>query len=62
MENNILQISKEILSQINIVEIISHYIQLTKKGRNYTALCPFHDDKKLGNFYVSEEKQIFTCF
>ena len=62
MENNILQISKEILSQINIVEIISHYIQLTKKGRNYTALCPFHDDKKLGNFYVSEEKQIFRCF
>ena len=62
MENNILQISKEILSQINIVEIISHYIQLTKKGRNYTALCPFHDDKNLGNFYVSEEKQIFRCF
>lgn len=56
------KISQDVLKQVNIVEIVSHYIQLQKRGRNYVALCPFHDDKSLGNFYVSEEKQIFKCF
>lgn len=55
-------VSDEILKQVDIVEIISHYIKVEKKGRNYTSLCPFHDDKKLGNFYISPDKQIFKCF
>lgn len=56
------RVNDEISRQVNIVEIVGHYVKLTKKGRNYVGLCPFHDDKNLGNFYVSEEKQIFNCF
>ena len=34
----------ELRSKLNIVDVISSYIPLTKKGRNYFGLCPFHDD------------------
>ncbi len=51
-----------ILRKVNIVDIVGHYLNLEKKGRNYVALCPFHDDKQLGNFSVSPEKQVFKCF
>ena len=51
-----------ILRKVDIVDIIGHYLNLEKKGRNYAALCPFHDDKQLGNFFVSQEKQVFKCF
>lgn len=61
-QNKLFQIADDILKQIDIVEIISHYVKLQKRGRNYTCLCPFHDDKKLGNFYVTQEKQFFKCF
>ncbi len=61
-KSNLFQIADDILKQIDIVEIVSHYTKLQKRGRNYTCLCPFHDDKKLGNFYVSQEKQFFKCF
>lgn len=61
-KSNLFQIADDVLKQIDIVEIVSHYTKLQKRGRNYTCLCPFHDDKKLGNFYVSQEKQFFKCF
>ncbi len=51
-----------VLKNSNIINVISSYLPLEKKGKNYTCLCPFHDDKKLGNFYVSEDKQIYSCF
>ena len=60
--NSIFQLANDILKQCDIVEVISSRIKVEKKGRNYVAVCPFHDDKNLGNFYVSEEKQIFRCF
>jgi DNA primase len=44
MSDNIIDIGKEILKQVDIVDIISSFIKVTKKGRNYVALCPFHDD------------------
>jgi DNA primase len=59
---DIKQLTEDILKQVNIVDIISHYTQVQKAGRNYTCLCPFHDDKKLGNFYINPDKQIFKCF
>jgi DNA primase len=62
MSDNRYQLFDDVLKQVDIVEIASHYIKLQKKGRNYVALCPFHDDKHLGNFYVNQEKQIFKCF
>ncbi len=51
----------EIRSKANIVEIISDYIPLIQKGKNYFGVCPFHDDHN-PSMSVSPEKQIYTCF
>ena len=51
----------ELRSKLNIVDVISSYIPLSKKGRNYFGLCPFHDDHT-PSLSVSEEKQIYKCF
>ena len=51
----------EIRKSVNIVDIISEYIPLEQKGRNYFAICPFHDDHN-PSMSVSPEKQIYTCF
>lgn len=47
--------------KVNIVDIIGDYVQLVKKGKNYAAKCPFHDDHN-PSMFVSEEKQIYKCF
>jgi len=52
---------EELLSRVDIVDVISHYITLKQVGRNFTALCPFHPEKT-PSFVVSPEKQIFKCF
>jgi DNA primase len=58
-------ISDELINRISeradIVEIISHYLPLKKSGKNYKALCPFHQEKT-PSFMVSPEKQLFHCF
>lgn len=51
----------EIRNSANIVDIISAYVQLKKRGRNFFGLCPFHQEKT-PSFAVSEEKQIYNCF
>ena len=60
-----MQISEEILekikSQNDIVDVISERVRLKKAGRNFTGLCPFHNEKT-PSFSVSQEKQIFKCF
>ena len=60
-----LLIDKEIISDIknsvNIVEIIGEVVALTKAGRNYLGLCPFHREKT-PSFNVVEEKQFYHCF
>lgn len=48
-------------SRADIVDIISHYIQVTRQGREYKALCPFHDDHD-PSMRISPEKQIYKCF
>lgn len=60
--STIFDLANDILKSADIVEVVSHFIKLEKRGKNYEALCPFHDDKKLGNFYVSPDKGIFKCF
>lgn len=51
----------EIRSRTNIVDIISGYLQVSQKGKNYVALCPFHSDHS-PSLIISPEKQIFNCF
>ena len=57
--------SEEIIEQVrqsnDIVDIISQYVHLTRKGRNYFGLCPFHNEKS-PSFSVSPDRQIFHCF
>ena len=51
----------EIKNSLDIVEVISSYIPLKSKGKNYFGVCPFHDDHS-PSMSVSREKQIYTCF
>ena len=50
-----------IRNKADIVDIISSYINLIPKGKNYFGVCPFHDDHS-PSLSVSPEKQIYTCF
>ncbi|MDX1699966.1 MAG: DNA primase, partial [Melioribacteraceae bacterium] len=52
---------EEIRNSASIVDVISSYVQLRKRGKNFIGLCPFHQEKT-PSFTVSEEKQIFNCF
>ena len=60
-----MKLSQEIIDDIrnssNIVEVIGHYLPLTKQGKSYRAVCPFHDDHD-PSLSISEEKQIYKCF
>ncbi|QVK07244.1 DNA primase [Mycoplasma mycoides] len=51
----------EIISQVSIVDVISSYLHLIKKGSNYLAICPFHNDSN-PSLTISPEKRIYTCF
>lgn len=51
----------EIRRKINIVDVISEYIYVSKKSRNYYCVCPFHNDNS-PSMSISEEKQIYKCF
>lgn len=55
------QAIQSVREQASIVEVVSHYIPLHKKGRNYVAVCPFHDDHN-PSMSISQDKQIFRCF
>lgn len=51
----------EIRNSVNIVYIISEFIPLVQKGKNYFGVCPFHDDHN-PSMSISPERQIYTCF
>jgi DNA primase len=53
--------SDELRNQADIVRIVSDYVSLKKKGRDFAACCPFHNEKT-PSFYVSPGKQLFKCF
>ncbi len=52
---------QQILSRIDIVEIVGSFIKLKKRGTNYLGLCPFHNEKS-PSFTVSPSKEIYKCF
>ena len=52
---------EEIRSAADIVDVISEFVQLRKRGKNFIGLCPFHTEKT-PSFTVSEDKQIYHCF
>lgn len=60
-----MQISEEILEKIkeqnDIVDVISESVRLKRSGRNFSGLCPFHNEKT-PSFSVSQDKQIYKCF
>ena len=61
-----MRISDEAIRQVKaatkVVDVLQDFVKLYKRGVNYVALCPFHDDKNYGNFVVSPNKNIYHCF
>jgi len=55
------ELIEEVRQNNDVVDIISQYVRLTRKGRNYFGLCPFHNEKS-PSFSVSPDRQIFHCF
>ena len=55
------ELIEEVRQSNDVVDIISQYVHLTRKGRNYFGLCPFHNEKS-PSFSVSPDRQIFHCF
>ena len=55
------EIIEEVRSRNDIVDVISAYVKLQKKGSSYFGLCPFHNEKS-PSFSVSRQKQMYYCF
>lgn len=51
----------DLLSRVDVVEVVGERVQLKKAGRNYSGLCPFHQEKT-PSFTVSADKQFYHCF
>ncbi|MDR0650149.1 MAG: hypothetical protein LBG59_01750 [Candidatus Peribacteria bacterium] len=51
----------EIISRVDIVDVVSKYVPLKRSGTNFSGCCPFHHEKT-PSFIVSPQKQIFKCF
>lgn len=51
----------ELIDRSDIVDVVSSYVTLSKKGSSYFGLCPFHNEKT-GSFSVAPDKQIYYCF
>lgn len=58
MDNSIIT---KIKNELDIVDIVSEHVDLSKKGKNYWGLCPFHEDSN-PSMSVSPEKQLYKCF
>ena len=58
-------ISQDTIDQVkakaSVVEVVSDYVKLKKKGVNHVGLCPFHNEKT-GSFTVNQAKGIYKCF
>lgn len=52
---------QDILDKIDIVDVVSEYVDLERKGKNYFGVCPFHNDNN-PSMSVSPQKQLYKCF
>ncbi|MGL6267309.1 MAG: DNA primase, partial [Chitinophagaceae bacterium] len=55
------QTIQQILSKIDILDVVGEFVKLKKRGTNYLGLCPFHNEKS-PSFTVSPSKEIYKCF
>ena len=55
------EVINDIRNSADIVDVIGHYLPLQKKGKSYSAVCPFHDDHD-PSLSISQDKQIYKCF
>lgn len=53
---------RKVKDAASIVDVIGDFYQLGRDGVNYTCLCPFHDDRSLGNFKISPRRNMYKCF
>ncbi|HBM43458.1 MAG TPA: DNA primase, partial [Halomonas sp.] len=51
----------DLLGRVDVVEVVGERVQLKKAGRNFSGLCPFHQEKT-PSFTVSADKQFYHCF
>lgn len=61
IDSKLEELTRDVLAHSDMVGVISSYIRLTKKGRNYWAPCPFHDDSN-PSLSVNPEKRIWKCW
>jgi len=52
---------EQIKGKLDIVAVISEHVSLTRKGKSFWGLCPFHAEKD-ASFTVNAEKQVYKCF
>ncbi|GAP00743.1 DNA primase [Fructobacillus fructosus] len=55
------QVIDEVRAQTNLVDLVSQYTELVKRGREWNGSCPFHEDRR-PSFFVDDKKQVFHCF
>ena len=55
-------IIEEVRMKNDIVDVISQYVRLTRKGSSYFGLCPFHNDRHIGSAMFDEKTGYFHCF
>lgn len=56
------QTEQRVKNAANVVDVISDFYELHKRGLYYECLCPFHEDRHLGSFKISEKRNTYTCF